>query len=295
MSQQHMETENSRGDQGISPQDDYATALDEALEDNIPGQDDDNAGGPTWGEDARLADTQRHEPIAPPVADQPVQQEVQPQPAPFLPEEQMEEQPKVVEIPAEIREEWERLREISPEAASLAQEDSQEGERIRTRLEEFGAPIALDRAEVVLEQRNRDRKEQRDSAAREQQRIEAHNRMFLEILERDHPEHIALMRDPSRRVEAQARVQDIMNWIETLPYSEGVKLMPIAREGRDPKEVSSLLTRYEQERSGGKRRQRPDPTAAFAIPGRGGNIAPAGVGDKDDFDAALDAGLSSEK
>lgn len=329
MSQQQMEQPAAMDEQQQQAQqqvDDYASALDDALQDGDDGQQkpaeqqkpEQQDGGRPAGEQPRQ-EAPRGEPTAPqqtpdgqpqqlaqpaPYQPQPVTPPY-PQPQPVMPPQQpqgqqpRQEQPKPpVEIPEAIKDEWEALKKASPEAAALAQEDSPEGRQIRSRLEEYGADLAHDRAEMILDSRNRDLKARQAEAARARQALDAHNSNFLGVLERDHPEHLALMADPSRRAEAKARIDDIFNWIGTLPYAEGAKLMPIAQGGRNPEEVSALLTRYEQERGGGKRtaqQRRPDPTGALAVPGRGGTVAPAGVGDKDDFDAALDAGLSSEK
>lgn len=75
--------------------------------------------------------------------------------------------------------------------------------------------------------------------------------------------------------------------IAAKPYAEAAQLMEVARNGRDPAQVSALLTRFERERGGG--RKQPDPTGALAVPGRGAPVAPTGVGDKDDFDAGWNA------
>ena len=309
MSQQQMEQQTAMDDQiQQQPVDDYATALDDALQEGDggqpkpaeePKQDDGKPAGGQPNQDAPLANPAAQQPQPP------VMPQQYPQTQPVVPPQQTQvqqppqEQPKPpVEIPEAIKEEWEALKKANPEAAALAQEDSPEGQQIRDRLEEYGADLASDRAAVILGNRSRDMKAQQDDAVRARQNVEAHNQHFQSVLQRDHPEYVALLSDPNRRAEAQAKVQDIFNWIGTLPYAEGAKLMPIAQSGRNPDEVSALLTRYERERGGGKQgapQRRPDPTGALAVPGRGGTVAPAGVGDKDDFDAALDAGLSSEK
>ncbi|WP_297669753.1 hypothetical protein [uncultured Desulfovibrio sp.] len=330
MSQQQMEQPAAMDEQQQQAQqqvDDYASALDDALQDGDDGQQkpaeqqkpEQQDGGRPAGEQPRQ-EAPRGEPTAPqqtpdgqpqqlaqpaPYQPQPVTPPY-PQPQPVMPPQQpqgqqpRQEQPKPpVEIPEAIKDEWEALKKASPEAAALAQEDSPEGQQIRDRLAEYGADLASDRAAVILGNRSRDIQAQQADAARARQNVEAHNQHFQSVLQRDHPDYVALLSDPSRRAEAQAKVQDIFNWIGTLPYAEGAKLMPIAQSGRNPEEVSALLTRYERERGGGKpaaaQQRRPDPTGALAVPGRGGTVAPAGVGDKDDFDAALDAGLSSEK
>lgn len=53
-------------------------------------------------------------------------------------------------IPAEILDEWKCLKNLSPEAAEMALQNSPEGEEIRLRLEEYGCHLALDKAEFYI-------------------------------------------------------------------------------------------------------------------------------------------------
>lgn len=183
------------------------------------------------------------------------------------------EVPKLGEVPEEIRTEFEELKQLSPEAAALALEDSPEGKRLRKRLLDSGADSALDRAELVLDRRQR---AQAEEQAR-QQALEAYNRNFRGVLEHDHPE----LFDPARNT---SLLQDIRRWIENKPYAEAAPLMQVYMAGRDPHQVSALVSRFKQERTTAKA---PDPTKAFAVPGRGAPIAPPGIGDKDDFEAGF--------
>lgn len=181
--------------------------------------------------------------------------------------------PKLEGVPEEIRAEFEELKHLNPEAAALALEDSPEGERLRKRLVDSGADSALDRAEIILDRRQR---AQAEEQAR-QQALEAYNRNFRGVLEHDHPE----LFDPARNT---SLLQDIRSWIENKPYAEAAPLMQVYMAGRDPHQVSALVSRFKQERTTAKA---PDPTKAFAVPGRGAPIAPPGIGDKDDFEAGF--------
>lgn len=240
----------------------------------------------------------------PQVQQQPVQQQPAPAPAP-------EPQPatKTVEIPDDIKAEFEALKKLSPDAAALAMEDSKEGARVRRRLAEFGAEVAQDRAEDVLERRKERQEAQARELSRQREAVEAQNRSFMSVLEHDHPEHVQLLRDASsgdaaKQATANAYLQDIYAWIESKPYREGARLMAVAQGGRDPHEVSALLSQYKAERqakAGGTgsasaaaaypstaaahKSPAADPTGALAVPGRGAPTAPAGLGSKDDFDA----------
>lgn len=225
---------------------------------------------------------------------------------PYAPQENIQEQKRTVEIPAEIKDEWAVLQRQSPEAAALAVEDSVEGEQVRQRLSEFGATVAFDRAEVVLERRKRAVLEKQREDIQNQRLVEEHNRYFTSVLQREHPEYLAMMQDHARRAEAQATVNDIFAWIGSKPYSEGEKLMPIARSGRDPMAISALLSQYERERNvkigsrvAEQQRQqakpRVDPTGAMAVPSRGASVMPTGIGDKDSFDAGWELSEKLER
>ncbi len=224
------------------------------------------------------------QPAPPMPAQQPYQQE-QPQAEPAKPEP-----PKLIEVPEHLADELATLKKLNPAAAELALEDSPEGERLRSRMEEFGAEMALDRAEMVLDKRNRETATRQAEVARQQQAIVEHNNRFMSTLQRDHPDYAAMITDPARREEAVKKQNEIMGWISAKPYAEGARLMKIAQEARDPNEVCALLTQFESERQA--KPKQADPTGALAVPGRGAPTAPAGIGDKDDFDAGWNANPS---
>ena len=230
-----------------------------------------------------------------------VQHEQPAQPAPPIPAQQSYQQferpqvsepakPKLIEVPEHLAGELATLKKLNPAAATLALEDSPEGERLRSRMEEFGAEMALDRAEMVLDKRNRETAAHQAEVARQQQTIAEHNNRFMATLQREHPEYAAMITDPARRDEAVKKQNEIMGWISAKPYAEGARLMKIAQEARDPNEVCALITQFESERKA--KPKQADPTGALAVPGRGAPTAPAGIGDKDDFDAGWNANPS---
>ena len=230
-----------------------------------------------------------------------VQHEQPAQPAPPMPAQQPYQQierpqvsepakPKLIEVPEHLAGELATLKKLNPAAAELALEDSPEGERLRSRMEEYGAEMALDRAEIVLDKRNRETAAHQAEVARQQQTIAEHNNRFMATLQREHPEYAAMITDPARREEAVKKQNEIMGWISAKPYAEGARLMKIAQEARDPNEVCALITQFESERQA--KPKQADPTGALAVPGRGAPTAPAGIGDKDDFDAGWNANPS---
>lgn len=210
----------------------------------------------------------------------------EPQPAPQPqpePQEQPTEPKQIETVPEEIAEELKNLEAISPAAAKLAMEDSPEGAAIRERLTDFGSAMAQDRAEFVIAQREQARKEAAAEAERNAAAVRTHNENFAGIIKRELPEYFAMCNDPARKAEAAKYQQAVYSWIGSKPYAEAAPLMRIAQNGQDANEIVSLLKKFESERRGGK--AMPDPTGALAVPGRGAPTAPAGIGDKDDFDA----------
>ncbi len=218
----------------------------------------------------------------PPVTEQPQQANQQmDQPHESAPAEP--EPPQKIEVPENLTEEFAALKKLNPAAAELALEDSPEGERLRSRMEEYGAEMALDRAEVVLDKRNREIATRKADFDRQQQAVQEHNDRFMSALKRAHPDYAAMITDPARRDEAVKKQNEIIEWINGKPYAEGSRLMQVANSGRDPNEICALLTQFESERQ--TKPKQADPTGALAVPGRGAPAAPAGIGDKDDFDA----------
>ena len=283
------EEEEDQFDQGFSLGEDEGDAGDNT--ENNGQQDEDGEGNEAAGaqEQAKADEGKPQHEVQ---VEQPAQAAAQPQqielPQQAAPEEP--EPPKQIEVPENLTDELAALKKLNPAAAELALEDSAEGERLRSRMEEFGVEMALDRAEMVLDKRNRETAAHQAEVARQQQTIAEHNNRFMATLQREHPEYAAMIIDPARREEAVKKQNEIMGWISAKPYAEGARLMKIAQEARDPNEVCALITQFESERKA--KPKQADPTGALAVPGRGAPTAPAGIGDKDDFDAGWNANPS---
>lgn len=211
-------------------------------------------------------------PVAP-ETQEPVQPELPAQPEPPA---QPEKPARIAEAPETIAVELSRLRELNPAAWELALEDSAEGAAIRSRLEHFGAETAQDRAEMTLWRRN----QEQQIAAAQQQQVAAYNRGFMETIRREAPDFYAMSNDPARKAEAAQYLQNLNAWIENKPFKEGVKLSQI-RERGTAQEVCAMIRQFETEKSGRKS----DAADMYAVPGRGAPVGPAGLGDKNDFDA----------
>lgn len=266
------------------------SALAEGFALAMNGDGDDGTDGGTEAGAASEPDTpdgtaEAEQPVQPSQPVQPVR-EMPPQPTqsvaqPSVAQAPEEAAPLLEEVPENIRAEWDNLRHLSPEAARLALEDSPEGARLRSRLELYGADLTMDRAERVLELRERARME----AASSRRAVEEHNRNFYATLDSRVPDYAAMMRDPARAGELRAYQQEVIRWIESKPYGEGARLMRIAQYGKDAGEVAGLLESFARER---QRARTPDPGGALAVPGRRGPaVAPAGLGDRDDWDAGF--------
>ena len=293
MRQQPMEQQDATGIPG--EEDHFAEGLAEALKDDEQPQDSpqqpEAAGedphheaapqGVPAGTEAPEAAPMPQEPPAPPSAGTPQQTEEEEKAAPA--------QPATVTLPAELQAEYERLQEMDPEAAKMALEDSPAGQAVRHRLEQYGAELAYDHASLVMMRRQQatERETMRQEQAR--QAVTARQQHFLQVMKQDHPDFHALLTGGDQAAQMRFR-NDVMQWIKAKPYAEAAPLMDIFTNSQDPQEIGSLLTRFKNERNA----RRPDPTGALAVPGRGGTVAPAGIGDKDDFDAGLSLSLSSK-
>lgn len=217
------------------------------------------------------ADAQEFQEV-PPATTQVTQQQ-DPSPQPSVPQAT-----PTVEIDEAIRTELAELETLNSQAAALAREVGPDGESIRRRLAMYGADQALDRAEMLLERRERDMQEAHAQQLAQYQAIEAHNRNFQQVVRTEHPELFAPTRAPEQNRQFMA---DMRTWIEGKPYAEARSLMEIYENGRDPQQVSALITRFKQEGT----RKVPDPTAALAVAGRGAPNMPKDIGGKDDFDS----------
>lgn len=293
MSQQPMEQQDATGIPG--EEDHFAEGLAEALKDDEQPQDspqqpeaaEENPRheaapqGIPAGTEAPEAAPMPQEPPAPPSAGTPQQTEEEEKAAPA--------QPATVTLPAELQAEYGRLQEMDPEAAKMALEDSPAGQAVRHRLEQYGAELAYDHASLVMMRRQQatEREAMRQEQAR--QAVTARQQHFLQVMKQDHPDFHALLTGGDQAAQMRFR-NDVMEWIKAKPYAEAAPLMDIFTNSQDPQEIGSLLTRFKNERNA----RRPDPTGALAVPGRGGTVAPAGIGDKDDFDAGLSLSLSSK-
>lgn len=214
------------------------------------------------------------------------QQQVYQQPV----QQQAAPAPQQVEIPDELRDEYEKLKQSNPRAAALAQEDTPEGQSVRDRLAGYGADIAGDRAEQVLDQRQR----AIDAEAAENEKKAAFQKWYFGQLSQYQPEYTKMLLDPSKNRERAEYARDFNAWIGSKTYDEGRQLAWIANYSQDPRQVADLIGRFESERKRGARAKRPDPTGALAVPGRGA-VAPSGFGDKDSFDDGWNINESEER
>lgn len=193
----------------------------------------------------------------------------------------------VVSIPSEIQGEFEELKKLSAEAALVAQEDSPDGEAIRNRLANYGAASALDRADIISDRRNVEKK-----AAKEQEAaVKGHNTYFDSVLQREVPDIVAMSRDTKRAPEAAQFHKDMDAWIKSKPYAEAEPMLNVFNAGRDPHAVAALVKQFQKERklpNAGNTVKSVD--SALAVPRRGGPVSPAGIGDANDFDAGFNIG-----
>lgn len=170
---------------------------------------------------------------------------------------------------------------LSESIRPLFTENSREGATLRKTLEEYGPEHASVLAEAMLAKR-----EARDATSEMKQQFavdaDARHKMALA---QAHPEYADAILEKDA-----AKAAELMNgvhaWIGVLPYAEGAEMMRILNNGTTY-EVSGLLAKYKQFRSGGAKKPAAQPKAAapggaaeriarsnVAVPGTGKAMPP---------------------
>jgi len=81
----------------------------------------------------------------------------------------------------------------------------------------------------------------------DQQAVDAHNKMFMDVLRKELPDYQDMITNPRGKAEAQAYFNEVFAWIATKPPSESAQLMEIAKESYNPFEIVVLIRMFERE------------------------------------------------
>jgi hypothetical protein len=158
------------------------------------------------------------------------------------------EAPKAVELPEKLQADAKEFDTLFPQWAPLLRMPGPEGDRLRRLLDLSGADIAGLAAEnLVL----------RDQMARGQRKVES---TINERAQREHLERVAdahpevrgfIVNDPEERANAEAFAQDVLSWVESLPYNEASIKRQILQvgSGSTSSQINALLAEYKQSKA----------------------------------------------
>lgn len=198
-------------------------------------------------------------------------------------------QPSSVKVSDDLKAELEDLAKRDPRYAALALEDSPEGERLRSGLEEFGVDFAAERADTVLMRRDVDARLNAVQTTATTAAEAAVVQTFYATVATKHDDWVALATNPDKRAEYDQYMSGMRQWAENRPYAEGVEAFRIMEKGT-PAEVISLLDRY-KESTGTGARSASSAADALAVPSRPGPPPSRTRAPKDDFDAGFEEAL----
>lgn len=173
----------------------------------------------------------------------------------------------------------------NPQLAALAREDSRDGQRIRKRLEDYGADLALDAAESILMRREQHAEHEKFTAEQEASLRETAVRAHQAAIYAAHPDVGKVMGDPEMKAVFDT---EMSAWIDSLPFGEGSRYAAI-RSGGSAQEVIGMLNDFKRHLKDGKAGAQKDADAAQAVASRGapGPHAKVTPPDPDDYSAGV--------
>ncbi|WP_432736479.1 hypothetical protein [Maridesulfovibrio sp. FT414] len=192
----------------------------------------------------------------------------------------------LVEIPAEDKAEVETILRVNPQYEDILLEDSEQGQRYRANLHEFGPEVVMGMLESALQLRQVNPRVEAVISRHEQDRRRDH----FAAIGNDHPDYVQMVVDPGRAEELGRFNASVRSWAEDLPYREASAAFRIMESG-SAAEVSELLTRYKKAVSGNAK-DKVDVDAArkiTAVPGKRKSVSGRQKPDMDDFDGGFEA------
>lgn len=204
------------------------------------------------------------------------------------PDQSEGDSPALVDVPEDIKAETESILKLNPQYKDILLEDSEQGQRYRSNLLEYGPEAVVGMLESVHQLRQVN---PRVDAVISQHEQEARRTHFAEI-GKAHPDYAQLIGDPEKLGKFNAGFD---GWIEGLPYKEAVEAKRVQESG-SASEVSDLLTRYKEATSGTKE-DKVDKKAAkdiLAVPGKRKAVSGKTGPDEDDFDGGFDAAAAED-
>ncbi|WP_319780011.1 hypothetical protein [Maridesulfovibrio sp.] len=204
------------------------------------------------------------------------------------PDQAAGDSPALVDVPEDIKAETESILKLNPQYKDILLEDSEQGQRYRSNLLEYGPEAVVGMLESVHQLRQVNPRVEAVISRHEQEARRTH---FAEI-GKAHPDYAQLIADPEKLGKFNAGFD---GWIEGLPYKEAVEAKRVQKSG-SASEVSDLLTRYKEATSGTKE-DKVDKKAAkdiLAVPGKRKAVSGKRGPDEDDFDGGFDAAAAED-
>lgn len=153
--------------------------------------------------------------------------------------DQSEAASELVVIPEDIKSEAEAILKVNPQYEQILLEDSEDGQRFRVNLYEFGPEAAIGQLESAYWSRQTNSRVDSVVSSSRKEQVKAH----ISAISKGHPEYVELMLDPSKAEELQTFSSRLKGWAEELPYKEANEAFRVMESG-NAVEVSDLLTRY---------------------------------------------------
>lgn len=162
-----------------------------------------------------------------------------------------QEPPEPVELPESLRADAAEFDQLYPDLAPLLRQPGKQGDRLRRVLEESGADIAGILADNIALRSMMSQGFQATETklqTAETQTMQRAEREHLERIAAEHPEVRGYVTgDPGELAKTDAFVQDVLAWVETLPFKEAdAKLRILQPNGGSSAQVSALLAEYKK-------------------------------------------------
>lgn len=190
---------------------------------------------------------------------------------------------EVFDVPDELKSELLDVEREDPELAVLFSEDSTDGRRLRSVLQDYGKDVALIQAGAVATARELKEQNQAITQTVSQSAEQAHVAAICAAVDG----YEDLITNPSRKEEKEAYHRELREYVEAQPYNIAAEKLAVIERGT-PTQVASLLNEFNATRGSLQAdRAKADADAALAVPSKPSPL-PKSKGDKNDFDAGWD-------
>lgn len=198
---------------------------------------------------------------------------------------------KQIEMPEDIKAEADAILRVNPDYRDILLEDSEQGQRYRTNLVEFGPEATVGMLESAHQLRLVNPRVDAVISKHEDAQRTAH----FDAIGQDHPDYINLVNDPGKVEKLKEFNSSVTSWIEDQPYKDAQKAFRVMESG-SAAQVSELLTQYKEATSGPKRDvvDREAARKITGVPGKRKAVSGRTKPDPNDFDGGFEAAAAEE-